>query len=50
MEKSSLHKESTDDDLSTEEIADIKKFHSETSEKSRRFSTAEELIKDLNNS
>ncbi len=48
MEKSSLHKKSAHDNLSTEEIVDIKKFYSETSEKPRRFSTAEELIKDLN--
>ena len=50
MEKAVTHynDNSVNDDLSTEEIADIKEYYS-NNEKSKKFSTVEELLQDLKN-
>ena len=50
MEKSVTQPSSNstnNDDLSPQEISDIKEYYSDN-EKSKRFGTVEELIKDLN--
>ena len=50
MEKTVTHynDDSVNDDLSPEEIADIKEYYS-NNEKSKKFSTVEELLQDLKN-
>ncbi|WP_316505417.1 hypothetical protein [Nitrosopumilus sp.] len=51
MERSVTHHNDNDksvnDDLSPEEVADIKEFYSDKTER-KKFGTVEELIKDLN--
>ncbi len=50
MERTITHSsnDSVNDDLSPEEIADIKEYYS-NDEKPKKFSTVEELINDLKN-
>ena len=51
MERSVTHHNKdkpVNDDLSPEEVADIKEFYSNNEER-KKFGTVEELIKDLNN-
>jgi len=48
MERSVTSNDSASDDLSPEEVADIKEFYS-NNEKPKKFGTVEELIRELKN-